>query len=350
MNGEETMKGETMSDDFRDLFSRGLDYKNFEGRTILIAGATSFIISYLADAFLFYNDNLAKRPIKLICIARNREKAENRFRKHLEREDFELIIQDITQPISIECEVDVIIHAASQASPKYYGSDPTGTFNSNVIGTYNLLEFARTKSTKDFLFLSSGEVYGQIDKPAVSEKDYGYIDCTDLRACYSEGKRAGETMCVCYAHQFGINAKIARLFHTYGPNMPEDDGRVYVDFLMNIRHCKDIVMKSDGSAVRTFTYVTDALDGFLRIILKGEPGQAYNVSNKSQTMSILDLAQRLVSEFSERQIKVVQTVRRTDPNYIPTQIKGNAPDTSKIEGLGFCPKITVEQGFRKLVR
>ena len=160
-----------------------------------------------------------------------------------------LLVQDVCEPVALDEPIHFIVHAASQASPKYYGTDPVGTLSANVLGTYHLLNLAATHRVEAFLFFSSGEVYGQVapERIPIRETDYGYLDPTDVRSCYGESKRMGETMCVAWAHQFGVPAKIVRPFHTYGPGMRLDDGRVFADFVADIVHDRDIVLKSDGA-------------------------------------------------------------------------------------------------------
>src|SRR5262249_53731189 len=159
-----------------------------------------------------------------------------------------LIVQDVCQPVTIDGPVDYIVHAASQASPKYFGRDPVGTLSANVLGTRHLLELARQKQSRGFLYFSSAEVYGQLDPARIPapESACGPVDPLDVRSCYAESKRMGETMCVCWAYQYGVPARIVRPFHTYGPGMALDDGRVFSDFVAAIVQERDIVLTSNG--------------------------------------------------------------------------------------------------------
>ena len=170
----------------------------------------------------------------------------------------------------------------------------------NVIGTANLLERARSCGASSFLFFRSGEVYGALEAAAmpVPEDAYGKVDPTALRSCYAESKRMGEAMCAAWAGQHAVPARIVRPFHTYGPGMQLDDGRVCADFIADILAGRDISMKSDGSASRAFCYLADAVLGFFTVMLKGESGQAYNIGNEGAELSILELAERLLKAFS----------------------------------------------------
>ena len=151
-------------------------------------------------------------------------------------EQLKFLVQDVCEKIIIDSKIDFIIHAASQASPKFYGKDPVGTINANVIGTINLLELAKRNKVEKFLYFSSSEVYGNLNEEDIPTKEdkFGSIDPCNVRSCYSEGKRAGETICISWKHQYSIPVVIVRPFHTYGPGMDLNDGRVYADFIKNI--------------------------------------------------------------------------------------------------------------------
>ncbi len=240
----------------------------------------------------------------------------------------------------------------SQASPKYFGSDPVGTLKANVLGTYNLLELARIKHINTFLYFSSGEVYGQVpeDRIPTPEDFFGFIDPTNVRSCYAESKRIAETMCVSWAYQFGVNAKIVRPFHTYGPGMALDDGRVFADFVSDIVNKRNIIMKSDGLARRAFCYLADATIGFFTVLLKGENNQAYNVGNDKGETSIIDLAHLLVSLFPELGLQVIQRPGEKQTGYLQSKIVRNCPSIEKIMKLGWQPYFSIAEGFHRTIR
>jgi UDP-glucuronate decarboxylase len=249
-------------------------------------------------------------------------------------------------------EIDYIIHAASQASPKYYGVDPVGTLSANVLGTHHLLELAKLHKTKGFLYFSSGEVYGEVDSEQVpiNEKNYGYLDPMHIRSCYAESKRMGENMCVSYAHQYQLHVNIARPFHIYGPGISLDDGRVYADFVADIFHNRDITIYGAGTAIRSFCYLADATLGFFTLLLNGENAEAYNIGNPDCCLSIMELAVRLRNLFNDRQLKVVRKSRSSQSEYLESKISINIPDIKKIQALGWSPKITIEEGFLRTMR
>jgi nucleoside-diphosphate-sugar epimerase len=253
--------------------------------------------------------------------------------------------------LSVEGPVDYIIHAASQASPKYYGQDPVGTLSANVFGTHHLLRLAREKRSRGFLFFSSAEVYGEVNPRQIPcpESVYGSVDPMQVRSCYAESKRLGETLCVAWAHQHGVPARIVRPFHTYGPGMALDDGRVFSDFVADVAAGRDIIMRSDGTAVRAYCYLADAVAGYFTVLLKGQNGQAYNVGNNRAEASVLELAKRLVALYPEKNLKVIQVAEPPRPGYLASKVSRVSPDTTKIEALGWRPVHSLESGFRRTI-
>jgi len=227
-----------------------------------------------------------------------------------------------------------------------------GTFGPNTLGTYHLLRLAERAGARALLFFSSSEVYGQVDDDglALREDTVGRVDPTALRSCYAESKRAGETLCVCFHSQHGVPVRIVRPFHTYGPGMRLDDGRVFADFVSDVVHNRDIVLRSAGDARRTFCYAADATAGFFTVLLKGEPGQAYNVGNPDAEVSVLQLAETLVGLFPDKHLSVVRRQRPARDGYIPSAVGRNLPDITKVRALGWRPRTDIEEGFSRTVR
>jgi nucleoside-diphosphate-sugar epimerase len=154
-------------------------------------------------------------------------------------------------------------------------------------------------------------------------------------------------MCKAWAHQYGVPAKVARIYHTYGPKMSLDDGRVYADFVADILAGRDLLLKSDGSAVRIFCYLADATLGFFNILLKGQAGEAYNLADSGGELSIRALAEKLIALFPEKKLKL----RLEDSQgSLPSGIARSLPDTSKIRALGWSPRTNIEEGFLRTVR
>jgi UDP-glucuronate decarboxylase len=330
-----------------------LPWNEFEGKTVLISGANGFLPAYMVETLLYLNETRHHTPTKVIGLVRNIDKAKARFAAYQNRSDLQFLVQDVCDPVKIDLPMDYIIHAASQASPKYYGIDPVGTLSANVLGTFNLLNLAKEKKVKGFLFFSSGEVYGQVpssDKP-IGETDFGVLDPAAVRSCYGESKRMGETMCVAWAHQFSIPTKMVRPVHTYGPGMSFDDGRVFADFVANVVQNQNIVMKSDGRAIRAFCYLADATKAYFTVLLRGKIGEAYNVGNANAELSVLELAEMLVKLFPEKNLQVVRQIPLVDAHgYLPSSVIHNTINMDKINQLGWIADTSPLVGFERTVR
>ena len=336
-------------DDLQKIVAAPLPWERLFSKTVVITGANGFVPAYMLETLLYLNETRDAK-IHVVALVRNAEKAMRRLGYLAGRPDLTLVVQDVCEPYAGPEKADFIVHAASQASPKFYGSDPVGTFETNVVGTRRMLELAKKAGSEGFLYFSSGEVYGRVANAAIPirETDYGYLDPLNVRSCYAEGKRAGETLCTCWHAQFGVPAKVVRLSHTYGPGMALDDGRVFADFVADLVSRRDIVMKSDGSTRRPFCYLADATVAFFTILLLGESGGAYNVGSDVET-SVLELAEMLVRLFPERHCRVIRQERAPGDQYIASPVAGGHFDLAKIRALGWEPTTGIEEGFRRTV-
>ncbi len=337
--------------DLDGILAAGLPWERLYGKTVLVSGAAGFLPAYMVETLLRLNEREASANIRVLALVRDLDRASERFLFYSGRPDLRFVHQDVREPWKIEEPVDFIVHAASHASPKHFGRDPVGTLEANILGTRHGLQLARRDPASKFLFFSSGEVYGQVepDKIPTSEGAFGYLDPATVRACYSEGKRAGETLCVAYGSQFGVPAVIVRPFHTYGPGMALDDGRVFADFVADILQGRDIALKSDGHAIRAFCYLADAVLGFFTVLLAGEAGKAYNVGNPDAEINVGGLAELLLETFPVPPKRLVLMSKPREPGYLESPISRNSPDVSRLLGLGWRPVTGLAEGFRRTV-
>jgi UDP-glucuronate decarboxylase len=338
----ELAQNRIVREDVARIVSAVVPWQDLAGATILITGAAGLLPSYLVETLVHLNTAVLPKPVRIVALVRNAATATARFRQHLEQGRIELLVRDVCEPLPDQLRFDYIIHAASQASPRYYGVDPVGTLAPNVVGTSNLLAAAARSPVRGFLFMSSGDVYGILPESTrvFGERDFGHLDCATVRSCYGESKRMGETMCVAWAHQFGVPTRIARPFHTYGPGMRLDDGRVFADFVRDILAGGPIVLHSDG-----FCYIADATEAFFRILLTGETPEAYNVANAKADVSVAELAELLARQFGVR----IERAPRTGDGYLPSPIPFSRPDIAKIGRLGWEPATGLEEGFARTV-
>lgn len=332
-----------LEDDLEQIIAEDINWSALKEKTVLITGASGMIGSYMLYVLTQLNDRQGY-GIKVLAMLRNEKKLPEDIRG---REDVTVLVKDVTEKLDIEGEIDYVIHAASPASPLIMQNQPVETIAANTIGTYNTLELAKEKQASGYLFISSREVYGQPEEGQefFYENTYGFVDQLNPRSCYSEGKKAAETMCVCFHEEYGLNTKIARLAHTYGPGMSIYDGRVQADFLKNVFYNEDIVLKSEGTAVRTYTYIADAISALYRILLNSDE-MVYNIGNEDGKVSIRELAEIMVSIYPERGLKLVFDIPKGGT-------KGTAPYTlgilnsGKLRSIGWNPRYSVKDGFKR---
>ena len=337
--------------DMEDIYSRNVEWECLDGKTIMLTGAYGMLASYITY-FVIYLQKVQKINIKLVAVVRSKEKY---FKKiNWADECVEVLESALNKPIQYDKKIDYIIHAASLASPQYYSVCPVDVLTPNVIGTYHLLNLAAEKKVKSFLLFSTADIYGTVDKSMITEKDYGVMDTLDIHNCYSESKRMAETMCKSFFVQYHVPVKIVRIAHTYAPTMDiNHDPRVFASFVKNIISGEDIVMKSDGKGKRSFCYITDAVAGYFLILLNGQVGEAYNVCNTSQFVSIAELAETLVSLYPEKKLKVIRKERDASEHYTENVLlagKECVPSNKKLENLGWKAEVSIKDGFDRVVK
>ncbi len=315
------------------------DFGRFKGARVLITGITGMIGSCMADALTMMNERQGL-GMTICGVSRDPGRCAARF------PGVRLSAADLTRADCALPESDIIIHAASNAHPAAFSADPVGTMLGNITGTHTLLEQLRAAGGGRLLFVSTGEIYG--DNPAItdgfSETDFGRIDSMNPRSCYPESKRAAETLCASYVRQYGVDAVVARLSYVYGPTLSEASTRADAQFLRKALAGEDIVLKSPGTQVRTYTYVTDAIAGMLAILLRGRAGEAYNVASRLGTVSIRGYAETLARLAGVSVVFDLPTLQESQGYSVVTRAvqKGD-----KLEALGWEPLVDIEEGLRR---
>jgi nucleoside-diphosphate-sugar epimerase len=343
---------EIVHGDLDQIVKSNINWDRFKNKTIFVSGGAGLLPSYLVQSLLHAN-SLHNLKLKVICMSRSSESLNKRLGYWLNDSSLKIIIHDVTRPIPVEIiPSDFVIHAASQASPKFYAIDPVGTLLASTIGTQHLLEYAVRSKAERFMFFSSGEVYGAplIQTEPITETSYGYLDPMNVRSCYAESKRIGETMSVAWAKQYRLYTVVVRPFHTYGPGIALDDGRVFADFVADVVAKRDIVVKGDGSEKRCFCYLADATVGFLSVLLNGINSEAYNVANPSCEISMKNLAKLISDLFPDRNIKIRFEDCETKKNYLKSPVLQLLPSIEKIKKLGWLPETSLGEGFSKTIK
>lgn len=333
--------------DLARIVSQGVKWDRLAGQTVVVTGANGMLGSYAALVPLMLNDQKGVGA-RVVAMVRNRAKGETVFADVLDRADFELLEQDAGEPLHYDGPADFIIHAASQARPDLFDKDPVGTIKANTMGAFHTLGLAVAKGAQGYLFVSSREVYGQPDpgQELFVESDWGRVDPLDVRSCYSEGKRAAETICRSYQHQYGVDAKVARLSHTYGPGMLPTDTRVQAAFLTNLLNGEDIVLRSTGTLTRTYTYVADAVSALYWILLNGTE-MAYNIADQDSMVSIRELAEVFAAAAPGGGLSVVFDISEEQRLAGWSPVTAGNLDASRLRALGWRPQVGLPEGVSR---
>jgi len=331
-----------------------------QGKNILFTGGAGFLGYEFLHLLAQIGDDDKRIPVNL-TVYENFSRGRKKWLEDLAcKDNISLIEHDITQPLPDHAaNFDYIIHAASIASPTYYRLKPIETIDANVNGLRHLLDYARCRAEANdpilgMLFFSTSEIYGDPSPEAIptSETYRGLVSCTGPRACYDESKRLGETLCVNFAHQHNVPVKIARPFNNYGPGLSLNDKRILPDLARNMFQGDDLVLLSDGLATRTFCYVTDAVTGYIKILVRGGVGESYNIGIETPEISMRELA-RLVANLGAEYCNYEGTVsyqKSLDPAYLTDNPNRRCPNISKArEDLGYAPKIKLDDGLRKSI-
>jgi nucleoside-diphosphate-sugar epimerase len=304
-------------------------FEFFYGKKIVVLGASGLIGSFLVDCFCYAN-RTDDACIDILAVGRSRERLKDRFGE--ENRHLHFLESDITQ-LTHAGPADILIHAASLANPRAYRKYPVETMLGNFTGTQRCLDIARNNPGCRVLFVSSGEVYA----------DMGNLS---PRACYPVSKMAGETLCLSYIEEYGVDAVIARPCHTFGPNATAFDNRATAQFIGLASQNQDIVMNSDGSQLRSFAYVADCASGILAAIIRGETGHAYDVAS-DEVISIREFAETCAGIAGARVVrKEADAIARAEASPIPSQIMKN----DKLKVLGWTPAFSLHDGVEHSIR
>lgn len=295
---------------------------------ILVTGGAGFIGSHLID-------RLMAQGHEVICLDNFYTGHRRNVLKWLAHPDFELIRHDITEPIRLE--VDQIYHLACPASPVHYQYNPVKTIKTNVMGTLNMLGLAKRVKAR-FLLASTSEVYGDPEIHPQSEDYRGNVNPIGIRSCYDEGKRVAETLAFDYHRQNNVEVRVARIFNTYGPRMLENDGRVVSNFVVQSLKGQPLTVYGDGSQTRSFCYVSDLVEGLMRL-MNGEHTGPINLGNPGE-YTILELAQAVQKMVNPDAEIIFKPLPQDDP-------RRRRPDITKAESLlGWGPTVPLQEGLK----
>jgi nucleoside-diphosphate-sugar epimerase len=304
-------------------------------KKVLITGGAGFLGSNLCSKFL-------KKGWFVICADNLGSGSSANIESFMSNKNFKFLEIDVTNETNIIERVDLILHFASRASPSDYQTNSFQTMTANSIGTFNLLKKAHEDNAR-FLFASTSEIYGQANVFPTPETYYGYVNSFGPRSCYDESKRFGESLCYEFINKFNVDARIIRIFNTYGPNMRHNDGRVVTNFITQALNNKALSVYGDGKQTRSFCYVDDLVDGVYLFSVNDElDGEVVNLGNPVEN-TILELAEKIKKITGSKSKIEFSKMPEDDP-------VRRVPDISKANKLlGWVPKTSLDEGLRRLV-
>jgi UDP-glucuronate decarboxylase len=337
-----------LASDIADIATRLHDAaQDFAGKTVLLTGGRGFLGRYFTAVFDELNRNHLSEPVTLVALD-NLITAGAEGRDAPDIANVEFIRHDVIKPFEWDKPLAYIIHAAGIASPFYYRAYPLETLEVAITGTRNMLELAERTDAR-FTFFSSSEIYGDPDPKHVpmTESYRGNVSCHGPRACYDESKRVGETLCDIFHTRFGTSTTTIRPFNVYGPGMQETDYRVLPNFASRIKAGRPLSVYGTGNQTRTFCYITDAMVGFLLCVLKGVPGEAYNIGNPKPEISMLDLVHRIEAILGR---DVPHDIIEYPDSYPADEPNRRCPDIRKAHlQLDYHPIVDLDDGLARFL-
>lgn len=283
-----------------------IDWHKLDNKTVFVTGATG-LIGYTFVSALLYRNLVYNSNIKVIALVRNITKAREKFAEQLKQKaNIEFVVGDVENIPSINEDIDYIVHGANPTASNYFVEKPVETINTAVLGTMNVLQLAKEKNVEGMVYLSSMEVYGAPHTDDLIPETQGTtVDTMSVRSCYPEAKRLCEALCASYADEYKVPAKVIRLAQTFGPGVPENDNRVFAEFIRCAKNKQDIVLQTAGTSKRCYLYTADAVTAILAILLNGESGEAYNAANENTYCSIKDMANLVKNEICNGKIEII---------------------------------------------
>ncbi len=327
----------------------GVPWEKLNNKRLLLSGSTGLLGSFLVDVILDKNarDGL---DCTVFALGRNQERAKKRFSRFEDDPHLVFIPYDVKLPFTRDDigTVDYVLHLASNTHPVQYSTDPIGTISTNITGLQNMLDFAVEHHSTRVVFASSNEVYGENrgDVEFFSEDYCGYINSNSLRAGYPESKRCGEALCQAYRAQKGLDVIIPRFTRSYGPTMLLSDTKAISQFIKNGIAGENIVLKSAGTQYYSYTYVADAISGMLTVLLCGENGEAYNIADESNDITLKELA-LMIAELSGTQV-VFEIPDSVEAAGYSTATKARL-DGNKLKRLGWKPAYSIQEGIKRTI-
>ncbi len=344
------MNGDYAFPDLSAVAEHFTEKEFFRNTSFLVTGATGLIGSVLVKSLLYLNDSFGMN-IRVTVHVRDREKASAVYGALLDRDDIDLVVQNITEGIEYPGNVDFVVHTASPTASRYFVTKPVETIAAAYEGTKAALDFCVEKRVKGLVYLSSMEAFGIPDPalPEITEKDLGYIDLSSVRSSYSEGKRICELLCAAYAAEYGAPVKIARLAQTFGAAVNISENRVFAQFARSILDETDIILHTEGKSDGNYCCTSDVVNALFLLLSRGADGEVYTVCNETANRTIAEMAQMVAETFGGGKVRVVFDIPDDGRTY------GYAPtvkmklSSKKLRALGWVPYAGLTEMYERLI-
>lgn len=337
-----------LMEDFEELLKLDIPFETFKNKTFYVTGATGLVGSVFIRFLLFLNDE-KDMNINIVAAVRNIEKAKKIFGDQYEKVTFDVL--DLgNKKSSYQEKIDYIIHAAAVTTSKLLVEKPVEAMRTAINGTEDILQLALNNNVDGMVYVSSMEIYGQKNTSELTnEEQLGKIDLSNVRSGYPESKRICELMCTSYANEYNVNVMSARLAQTFGAGVLPGENRVFAQFARSAVNGEDIILHTEGKSEGNYIYTSEVVSAFLYLLLYGKKGEAYNVANPKNHLTIKEMAELVADNFSDGRSKVIIDIPED------TQNLGYAPDTKlwlsneKLSKLGWKPQVDLLSMYRNLI-
>lgn len=332
-------------EDFAVIEKSETNWEMLREKSIFVTGGTGFLGSLILKYLDFLN-NKWKLNMILYTLVRDKQKAEKMFKGC----QVVMLQGDLCTAVDFPEKMDFIIHCAAVTESKQMVEKPVEVAQGIVSGTDRILDFARRSEIKSMVYLSSMEVYGQTDPnlERVTETDLGYLDSLKSRSCYPLGKRMAENLCYDYYSQYKVPVRIARLAQVFGPGVLPGEGRVFMQFARAAMQKQDIILHTFGNSMGNYCYTADALSGLFKLLFHGQSGEAYNVVNERNSMTIREMADIVAREIAKAEIEVrIEIPEENIYGYPPPT--GMRLSSAKLEQLGWKAEYGLEEMYGRMI-
>lgn len=345
------MDNKIVLEDLENIVSDiSIPWEKFRGKTVLITGSTGMLGSLMIKAILYANKKYTLN-VKVIACVRDIKKANKILGSFAKDEYLEFRVGDITELMELKEKIHYVVHAASQTSSKGFVNNPVETIKTSVIGTINMLEFAKERSVDGLLYLSTMEVYGapKTDEKIVEDRLL-MVEVESVRSCYPISKIMCENLCISYAAEYGVPTSIARLTQTFGAGVEYDDGRVFAEFARCVVEGRNIILRTRGETKRNYVYTADAIRALLIILLCGQKnGQIYNVANEETYCSITEMANLVSEKCAAKKISVQYEVEDDITKFGYAPVLHMNLDVKKLTEMGWVPNYSLEEMYNRMI-